>query len=156
MVPAGNKAKRLSSVYHTTKTIHHIHHLHLWEKNFLCVYKFYCKSFLRAFGVKNCKCYLRRWQWKKKGILKLLWNTRQILNTGSWFTLGKVHLFVLKSVYYSSKCFLFFCWLNLVARFLLKVQWCKWEIFSFVSHTYKGITWKFCIVKQYSLLVITQ
>ena len=28
MVPAGNKAKRLSSVNHTTKTIHH-HHIHL-------------------------------------------------------------------------------------------------------------------------------
>ena len=26
MVPAGNKAKRLSSVNHTTKTIHHLHH----------------------------------------------------------------------------------------------------------------------------------
>ena len=26
MVPAGNKAKRLSSVNHTTKTIHHHHH----------------------------------------------------------------------------------------------------------------------------------
>ena len=28
MVPAGNKAKCLSSVNHTTKTIHH--HRHLW------------------------------------------------------------------------------------------------------------------------------
>ena len=27
MVPAGNKAKRLSSVNHTTRTIHHHHHL---------------------------------------------------------------------------------------------------------------------------------
>ena len=27
MVPAGNKAKSLSSVNHTTKTIHHHHHL---------------------------------------------------------------------------------------------------------------------------------
>ena len=26
MVPAGNKAKRLSSVNYTTKTIHHHHH----------------------------------------------------------------------------------------------------------------------------------
>ena len=26
MVPAGNKAKRLSSVNHTTKTNHHYHH----------------------------------------------------------------------------------------------------------------------------------
>ena len=36
MVPAGNKAKRLSSVNHTTKTIHHHHHHHhhhqLWVK----------------------------------------------------------------------------------------------------------------------------
>ena len=28
MVPTGNKAKRLSSVNHTTKTIHHHHHHH--------------------------------------------------------------------------------------------------------------------------------
>ena len=28
MVPAGNKTKRLSSVKHTTKTIHHHHHHH--------------------------------------------------------------------------------------------------------------------------------
>ena len=28
MVPAGNKAKRLSSVNHTTKTFHHHHHHH--------------------------------------------------------------------------------------------------------------------------------
>ena len=28
MIPAGNKAKHLSSVNHTTKTIHHHHHLH--------------------------------------------------------------------------------------------------------------------------------
>ena len=28
MVPAGNKAKHLSSVNHTTKTIHHHHHHH--------------------------------------------------------------------------------------------------------------------------------
>ena len=28
MAPAGNKAKRLSSVNHTTKTIHHHHHYH--------------------------------------------------------------------------------------------------------------------------------
>ena len=28
MVPAGNKAKRLLSVNHTTKTIHHHHHYH--------------------------------------------------------------------------------------------------------------------------------
>ena len=33
MVPAGNKAKRLSSVNHTTKTIHHYHH-HPSIKNF--------------------------------------------------------------------------------------------------------------------------
>ena len=32
MVPTGNKAKRLSSVNHTTKTIHdhHHHHHHLY------------------------------------------------------------------------------------------------------------------------------
>ena len=34
MVPAGNKAKRLSSVNHTTKTIHHHLHHHHVNKNF--------------------------------------------------------------------------------------------------------------------------
>ena len=29
MVPAGNKSKRLSSVNHSTKTIHHYHRHHL-------------------------------------------------------------------------------------------------------------------------------
>ena len=31
MVPAGNKAKRLLSVNHITKTIHHHHHHHQWK-----------------------------------------------------------------------------------------------------------------------------
>ena len=34
MVPAGNKAKRLSSVNHTIKTIHHHLHHHNVNKNF--------------------------------------------------------------------------------------------------------------------------
>ena len=34
MVPAGNKAKRLSSVSHTTKTIHHHHHQVTARKKF--------------------------------------------------------------------------------------------------------------------------
>ena len=42
MVPAGNKAKRLSSVNHTTKTIHHHHHHHLHR-----VHKFSLSSTLR-------------------------------------------------------------------------------------------------------------
>ena len=33
MVPAGNKAKRISSVNHATKTIHHHHHHHQRKKN---------------------------------------------------------------------------------------------------------------------------
>ena len=33
MVPAGNKAKRLSSVNHTIKTNHHHHHHHHHHKN---------------------------------------------------------------------------------------------------------------------------
>ena len=37
MVPAGNKAKRLSSVNHTTKTIHH-HHDHQSKKEFVTQY----------------------------------------------------------------------------------------------------------------------
>ena len=32
MVPAGNKAKRLSSVNHTTKAIHHHHHHRISDK----------------------------------------------------------------------------------------------------------------------------
>ena len=44
MVPAGNKAKRLSWVNHTTKTIHHNHrHLHY-------------RHHLRIFGLKFAKC----------------------------------------------------------------------------------------------------
>ena len=61
-----------------------------WVTKFFCVCKFDCKSFLSAFGLKNRKCYLRRWQWKRKEILRLLLNTRRILDTGCWFTLGKV------------------------------------------------------------------
>ena len=42
-----------------------------------------------------------------------------------------------------------------MAIFLLKTQWCKWEILSASSYTFKTITWKFHIVKLYSPLVIT-
>ena len=38
MVPAGNKAKRLSSVNHTTKTIHH-HHRHHFDSFLPSTYK---------------------------------------------------------------------------------------------------------------------
>ena len=34
MVPAGNKAKRFSSVNHTAKAIHHSHHHQSTEVNF--------------------------------------------------------------------------------------------------------------------------
>ena len=56
MVPAGNKAKRLSSVSHTTKTLHHHHHHHhhhetnraktfqnKFSKYFLNIYEFLIK-----------------------------------------------------------------------------------------------------------------
>ena len=36
MVPAGNKAKRLSSVNHTTKTNYHHHHQIMLKKVFWC------------------------------------------------------------------------------------------------------------------------
>ena len=59
MVPTGNKAKHLSSVNHTTKTIHHHHHQHiylnsgLWS-NFLR--KTTITTFYFAAGEKNvCK-----------------------------------------------------------------------------------------------------
>ena len=42
MVPAGNKAERLSSVNHTTKTIHHDHHRHHHREIAL---KTVCKDF---------------------------------------------------------------------------------------------------------------
>ena len=31
-----------------------------------------CKSSLNAFGLKNCQCCLRRWQWNRKDILRML------------------------------------------------------------------------------------
>ena len=37
-----------------------------------CVWKLNCKSLLNAFGLKNCQCFLRRWQWKRKEILRML------------------------------------------------------------------------------------
>ena len=47
MVPAGNKANRLSSVNHTTKTIHHHHHhqknslvIVSWEDKYLAFHRF--------------------------------------------------------------------------------------------------------------------
>ena len=39
---------------------------------FFCVCKLDCKGFLNAFGLKNRKCCLRRGQWKRKEILRLL------------------------------------------------------------------------------------
>ena len=41
-------------------------------KFFVCVCRLDCKSFLSAFGLKNRKCCIRRWQWKRKDILRLL------------------------------------------------------------------------------------
>ena len=37
-----------------------------------CMCKLDCKSLLNAFGLKNCQCFLRRWQWKRKEILRML------------------------------------------------------------------------------------
>ena len=39
---------------------------------FFCVYKLDCKSFLNDFRIKNRQCCLRRWQWKRKEILRML------------------------------------------------------------------------------------
>ena len=36
MVPVGNKAKRPSSVNHTTETIHHHHHHHHHQQTLTC------------------------------------------------------------------------------------------------------------------------
>ena len=51
MVPAGNKAKRLSSVNHTTKTIDHHHHvwqiLFVFRNILLCTLKKYFLAFLK-------------------------------------------------------------------------------------------------------------
>ena len=45
MVPTGNKAKPLSLVNHTTKTIHHLHHHHHQPLSFwLCLPVMQCKS----------------------------------------------------------------------------------------------------------------
>ena len=91
MVPAGNKAKRLSSVNHTTKTIHHHHHQSsILNKDsvasfFFCnLFKFFKVAFLRntpgrqvligsfalgnyifKFSDNNVKCF-QTWQWKLK------------------------------------------------------------------------------------------
>ena len=45
MVTAGNKAKRLSSVNHTTKTIHHHHH----QKNSLVIVSWEDKPIVFSF-----------------------------------------------------------------------------------------------------------
>ena len=78
MVPAGNKAKRLSSINHTTKTIHHHHHHHHHHhqkkkshsdrfrhiqvlssisRNYSGVFKTLCN-----FGIIRAVVYLELWQ----------------------------------------------------------------------------------------------
>ena len=44
MVPAGNKAKGLSSVNHTTETIHHHHHHHHQDAELLSKQTIYVKE----------------------------------------------------------------------------------------------------------------
>ena len=56
MVPAGNKAKRLSSINHTTKTIHHHHHqkaLIKILKKILSVIVLLTKLWSISYGVLN-------------------------------------------------------------------------------------------------------
>ena len=42
------------------------------NKSFFCVWKLDCKSFLNAFDLKNRQCCLKKWQWKRKDILRML------------------------------------------------------------------------------------
>ena len=51
------------------------------NKVFLCVCKLDFKRFLSAFGLKNRQSCLRRWQWKRKEILRMLLG--QIINIWS-------------------------------------------------------------------------
>ena len=44
------------------------------NKIFFCMFKLDWKSFLNAFGLKNRQSYLRGWQWKRKEILRMLWD----------------------------------------------------------------------------------
>ena len=60
MVPAGNKAKRLSSVSHTTKTIHHHHHQVTARKTF-CSEKVVTPKKMTA---------AKRWLFWKRKLLK--------------------------------------------------------------------------------------
>ena len=71
MVPAGNKAKRLSSVNHTTKTIHHHHQLYSSAKPLRSVpcsvnrfVKFCFLPFLK--WRKIWFCYVHKWIGKKE------------------------------------------------------------------------------------------
>ena len=63
MVSAGNKAKRLSSVNHTTKTVHHHHHDHQSKKEFVRQYMqtILCKTELNknANKVQNISKYCK-------------------------------------------------------------------------------------------------
>ena len=52
MVPAGNKAKRLSSVNHTTKTIHHHHLLNRSHKTH-CTLSLSVSTSMRDVGIQN-------------------------------------------------------------------------------------------------------
>ena len=56
----------------------------------VCVQTWLEKYLQCFFCLKNRKFCLRRRQWRRKEILGLCWETRRILDTGCWFTLGKV------------------------------------------------------------------
>ena len=56
MVPAGNKAKHLSSINHTTKTIHHHHHNHHHHQGVVQKYpkvEFFIGSLLQIFKAND-------------------------------------------------------------------------------------------------------
>ena len=103
-----------------------------------------CKSFLNAFGLKNRQCCQKRWQWKMEGdFWGCSWDTRQISDTGCWFTLGKIGSW--KACF--KQCLL------LPDDVYCQVQLCKWEILPVGSRTDKTIenvaSWKW-LVSYYS------
>ena len=71
MAPAGNKAKRLSLVNHTTKTIyHHHHHHHHHHYHHIKNRKFFVKP--ESFRHHKSKCF---WQNEKKAYVLTFSNT---------------------------------------------------------------------------------
>ena len=60
MVPAGNKAKSLSSVNHTTKTIHHHHQTGYQKQKYFQTLSHLLSEFfaMKTTGIDNCTYWL--------------------------------------------------------------------------------------------------